>query len=83
MGVGGERHAPAALPPEKRTGTHCIGGWVDPRACLDWCGKSLPHRDSIPGPSRCTDWAIPAHIRSAVIISIYSYLSERTSTINL
>ena len=26
-GVGSLRHAPAALPPGKRPGTHCIGGW--------------------------------------------------------
>jgi len=49
-GVGGQRHAPADLPPGK-PGTHCIGGWVGPRAGLDGCGKSRPHRDSIPGPS--------------------------------
>jgi hypothetical protein len=35
MGVGGQRHAPAALPPGKRPGTHCIGGWVGPRACQE------------------------------------------------
>jgi len=29
-GVDGQRHSPAALLPEKRPGTHCIGGWVDP-----------------------------------------------------
>ena len=51
MRVGGELHAPAALPPGKRPGTHCIGGWVGPRAGLDECGKSRPHLDSIPGPS--------------------------------
>jgi hypothetical protein len=29
MGVGGQRHAPATLPPGKRTGTHCAGaGWA-------------------------------------------------------
>ena len=50
-GVGGQRHAPAALPPGRRPGTHCIGGWVGPRAGLDGCGKSRPHRDSIPGQS--------------------------------
>ena len=45
MRVGVKRHASAALPPGKRPGTHCIGGWVDPRAGLDRCGKSrLPHR---------------------------------------
>jgi hypothetical protein len=26
LGVGGQHHAPAALPPGKRPGTHCIGG---------------------------------------------------------
>jgi hypothetical protein len=49
-GVGGQRHVLAALPRE-RPGTHCMGGWVGPRASLDGCGKSHPHRDSIPGPS--------------------------------
>jgi hypothetical protein len=50
MEVGGQRHAPAALPPGKRPGTHCTGGWVGPTAGLDGYGKSRPHRDSIPGP---------------------------------
>ena len=27
------------------------GGWVGLRAGLDGCGKTRPHRDSIPGPS--------------------------------
>ena len=51
-GVGGQCHAPAALPPE-RPGTYWIGGWVVPRSRLDGCGKSRPplHRESIPGPS--------------------------------
>ena len=39
MGVGGQRHAPAALPQE-RPGIHCTGGWVGPRAGMDRCGKS-------------------------------------------
>jgi hypothetical protein len=42
MGVGGQRHAPADLPPGKRPGTQCIGGWVDHRTGLDGCGKSRP-----------------------------------------
>jgi len=41
-GVGSQRHAPAALPPGKRPGTHCIGGWVGPRAGPDGRGKSRP-----------------------------------------
>jgi hypothetical protein len=37
--VGGQHHAPAALPRE-RPGTHCTGGWVGPRAV--WmCAKNL------------------------------------------
>jgi len=37
-GVGGQRHVPSALPRERPV-THCIGGWVGPRAVLDGCGK--------------------------------------------
>jgi hypothetical protein len=51
MGVGGQRHAPAALPPGNRPGTGFIGGWVGPTAGLEGCGNSRPHRDSIPGSS--------------------------------
>ena len=50
-GVSAMPHAPAALYPRKRPGTHCTGGWVGPRAGLDRCRKSRPDRDSIPGPS--------------------------------
>jgi len=42
MGVRGQRHAPAALYPRERPGTHCTGGWVCLRAGLDRCGKSHP-----------------------------------------
>jgi len=51
MEVGGQRHALATLPSEKKLGTLGIGGWVDPRADLDGCEKPLPHRDLITGPS--------------------------------
>ena len=61
-GVGGQRHAPAALPPGK-PGAHCIGGWVGPRAGLDRCGKLPPlgfdPRTVQPVASRYTDYAIP------------------------
>jgi hypothetical protein len=30
---------PWPLHPWKRPGTHCTGGWVDPWASLDVCGK--------------------------------------------
>jgi hypothetical protein len=42
---------PRPLYPRERPGTHCTGGWVGPRAGLDVCEKSHPHRDSISAPS--------------------------------
>ena len=42
---------PRPLYARERPDTHCIGGWVGPRAGLDGCGKSPPQWDSIPGPS--------------------------------
>ena len=50
--VSGQQHAPAALYPRERPGTHCTGGWVGPRAGLDRCGKSCPSPTGFdPGPS--------------------------------
>jgi hypothetical protein len=67
MGMGGQNHAPAALPPGKRAGTHFTGGCVGPRAGLDVCGKSRPHRDSIPGPSSPWPVAIPTELYQGII----------------
>ena len=60
--VRGQRHTPAALYPLERPGTHCTGGWVDPSAVLDRCGKSRPPPGSDPRTvqpvaSRYTDYA--------------------------
>ena len=44
-GVGGQRKAPAALPPGKTRYP------LYRRVRLGGCGKSRPHRDSVPGPS--------------------------------
>jgi len=45
MGVGTQRHAPAALLPEKGPGARCTGDctgdWVGTRAGLEGWGKSL------------------------------------------
>jgi hypothetical protein len=49
-GGGGQGHAPAALPSEKKTGTRFTGGWARPSAGLNGRGKSRPHGDSILGP---------------------------------
>ena len=65
MEVGRQRHAPSALPPGRRPGTHCIGGEVGARAGLDGCRKSRPPplgfdpRTVQPVASRCTDCSIP------------------------
>ena len=53
---------PRPLYPRERPGTHCIGIWLGPRAGLDGCGKSCPHRDSIPGPSSPLRVAIPTEL---------------------
>jgi hypothetical protein len=59
MGMSGQRHALAALPPG-RPGTHCTGGWVSPTAGLEGCEKSRPPpgfdlRTIQPAASRHTD----------------------------
>jgi hypothetical protein len=42
---------PRPLYPQERPGTHCMGGWVGPRAGMDMCKKFFPHWDLSPGPS--------------------------------
>jgi len=42
MGMGVQRHAPAAVALRKRPGTHCIGSWVGPRVSMDRCRKCHP-----------------------------------------
>ena len=65
--VGDQRHAPAALPPGKRPGTCCVGGWMGPRNGLNGCGKSrLLKQDSIPGPSSSQRVAIPTELQTDV-----------------
>ena len=61
---GGEGSAsrPGCSLPRKRPGTHSTGTWVGPRAGLDRCGKSRPHRDSIPGLSNPWSVAIPTEL---------------------
>ena len=54
----GQRHAPAALPPGKRSSTHCIGGWVGHMAGLQGPALGLNPRTV---QSVATDRAIPAH----------------------
>jgi hypothetical protein len=48
-GVSGQQHAPTALYPRERHGTHCTGGWVGSRAGLD--GRKI---SPLPGFDPCT-----------------------------
>jgi hypothetical protein len=74
-----KRHAPAALPQRKRSGTHCIGGWVGPRAGMDRCGKRRPHRDSIPGPSSPYRVAMPTEL-SRPTQMLHTHIRLNTTT---
>ena len=76
MGMGGQRHAPAALPQGKEPGTNCTGGEWDPRSV--WTGaenlartgirsqdrparSESQYRLSYPGPVSCV-WIISIHL---------------------
>jgi hypothetical protein len=39
---------PRPLYPRERPGTHCVRGWLGPKAGLDGFGKTRPKRESIP-----------------------------------
>ena len=56
MWVGDERHAPSALPPRKKPGTHCIGGWVGPRTCLDERENLAAILIRFPDPIARSEW---------------------------
>jgi hypothetical protein len=63
MEVGGQCHAPAALPPGKTPGTYCIGGLVGRSGRVRKI-SSPPGFDSLtvqPVESCYTDCAVPAH----------------------
>jgi hypothetical protein len=71
MGLCGRRHAPAALHPGKRPGTHVIGSWVGPPWSV-WTGAEILSAPGLyprivqPVAGRCTDYAIRAHQARAV-----------------
>ena len=45
MWLGGQCQAPATLPPAKGPDTHCVGVWMEPKACLEGCREYRPHQD--------------------------------------
>jgi len=52
MGMDGQLQILTPLPPGVRPSSLSIGGWVGLRAGMDGYGKSRPHCDSIPEPSK-------------------------------
>ena len=77
---------PRPLYPRERPGTNCIGGWVDPRAGLDWCRKSrsppgFDPRSAQPVASGYTEWAIPAPVLWSYTINC-SYTVSAQPTAN-
>jgi hypothetical protein len=95
MGVGGQRYTTAALPPEKDTVSHFIGGWIRPKNCLDRCGESQPHRYSIPEPffpvpslytvcaipdcSMWEQWRANIEVLYKLVVNIYVYRHRAVS----
>ena len=88
MGLSGQCHAQAALPPEKRPCTHGTEGWACPRAVWTVRNMSPPPRFEPrtvqPVASRYTDCAIPVHKRSVqycatVNITYYCWPSSVTT----
>jgi hypothetical protein len=63
MRVGGQRHAPAALPVGKRRVSHCTGGWMGLRHTLDRYEKHRPHQGSYLGTS--------IHKRFAILTEVF------------
>ena len=59
MGMGDQRHAPAALPPVKSSGAHFIGKCMDRQDWFGWVGKTRLHQNLIPGPSSLQRVVIP------------------------
>ena len=65
--------------PRERPGTHCIGGWVGPRASLDLCGKSrlapgFDPRTVQPVASRYTVRTIPGPHQIGYLIFFFENL---------
>ena len=59
--VSGQQHAPAAIYPRERPGTHFTGGWVGPRAGLD--GRKISFTPGFnPGQSSPYSVAIPTKL---------------------
>jgi len=86
VGLGGQRHAPAALPPGKKLGTDCTGFRVGHTEGLDRCEKTRPYRDSIPYRPAIRGYATPAHninINFNKDVSVSSHLIQENKNAHI
>ena len=71
MGMSSQQHAPAALYYRERSGTHCTGGWVGPRAGLEG-GKSRPTGIRSPDRPTRSSVAIPTELPGPQVYKVSS-----------
>ena len=78
MGVGGQRHAPSALPSGKRPGTHCTGGLMEEgwSERVRKISSPHPHRDSILGTSTAQLVTTPSTLSQPTEIKFSHILLE-------
>ena len=74
--MSGQQHAPAAIYPLERPGTHCTGGCVGPRVGLDE-RKLRTHRDSIPDRPTPSSVAIPTELPGPHCSMTYLFFSGK------
>jgi len=77
---------PQPLYPRERPGTHCVGGWVGPRAGLDRCEESRPPPTGIRSPDRIfrseSLYRLEYRYRFKFFIGLVSWDSKVVPTVN-
>jgi hypothetical protein len=73
---------PRPLYLRNKPGTHCTGSWVGPRAGLDGCEKSRPHRDYFLYSNSIinTDSTCGHHV---LLCSVFAQLLEHPSVVEM
>jgi hypothetical protein len=78
MEVGGQRHAPAALPPWNRPNTHYTGRWVGLGAGMDGYGKvSPPTGDKTPDRPARSESLYQLRYPSCQYIYVWIYIKKQ------
>jgi len=74
--VGGQYHAPAAVPQGRRPGTDCTGGWVSLGASLNGSGK-ISSPTGVRNPNLYTDRTIRLILKISINnIRLYNLTSD-------